>query len=110
MKIVLGLVLFSVVLWASPQGVPVQSTTTCGTTPALMLAANPNRGYLLFQNQGSDTSGHCRFKAGAIMVSGVGLWVDSGQNYETVEAYTKKAWYCQCDNDSQTIEILETNW
>lgn len=108
MKLIIFFFFVSALSLASPQGVPVQSTVTCGTSPQVMLAQNNSRGYLLFQNQGADT-GHCRFKAGSIMVSGTGLWVDSGQNYETVEAYTKKPWYCQCDVSS-TIEVLESNW
>ncbi len=95
---------------ASPQGVPVQSTFVCGLTQLQMLAQNNNRGYLIFQNQGTDTSGHCHFKAGAAIVSPEGLWVNSGQNYETVEAFTKQPWYCQCDSAAQRIEILQTNY
>lgn len=108
-KLFLSLVV-SMIAGASPQGVPVQSTFTCGLASLAMLAQNNNRGYLLFQNQGSDTTGHCHFKSGSAISGTEGLWVDSGQNYETVEAYTKQAWYCKCDSAAQTVEILQTNW
>lgn len=97
-------------LFASPQGVPVQSTVTCGTANSIFITANPNRGYLLFQNQGSDATGHCHFKAGLPISGTEGLWVDQKQNYETVDAFTKQAWYCKCDSPGQTIEILQTNY
>lgn len=94
----------------SPQGVPVESTVTCANTNTLLVAANPNRGYLIMQNQGSDATGNCHFKAGSVITGSEGLWVKSGQNYETVDAFTKTAWYCKCDTDAQTVEILQTNW
>lgn len=110
MKLLALLLLIPVIGYASPQGVPVFSNATCGTSPGTLLAANRNRGYLLIQNQGSDTSGHCYIKPGSAVVSTDGVWVDSGQNYETIEAYTKQAWYCRCDNSGQTFAIIETNW
>lgn len=107
---ILFLLLFPLVCFGSPQGVPAQSTATCGVVSSIFIASNPNRGYLLFQNQGSDTTGHCYFKAGATVVGTGGLIVNSGQNYETVEAFTKQAWYCRCDSAAQTIEVLQTNY
>lgn len=109
MKLLLLMFLSGLAL-ASPQGVPIQSTVTCGTSNAILVAANPNRGYLLVQSQGSDKTGHCHLKAGLAISGTEGLWVDSGQNYETVEAYTKQTWYCKCDSASQTFEILQTNY
>ncbi len=109
-NLLLILAMVSVICMASPQGVPTQTTFTCGLTQLQMLAQNNNRGYLIFQNQGSDTSGHCHFKAGAAIISPDGLWVDHAQNYETVEAFTKQPWYCQCDSAAQRIEILYTNY
>lgn len=75
-----------------------------------MVAQNNNRGYLLFQNQGSDTTGHCHFKAGSAITGTEGLWVDRKAAYETIEAFTKQPWYCKCDSAAQTIEILQTNY
>lgn len=107
----LFLILFvSALSMGSPQGVPVQSTFSCGLTSLQMLAQNNNRGYLLFQNQGSDASGHCHFKAGSAITGTEGLWVDQKQNYESVDAFTKQPWYCKCDSAAQTVEILQTNW
>lgn len=110
MKTILVSLLLSTLCFASPQGVPVQSTFTCGVSNLQMLAQNNNRGYLLLQNQGSDASGHCHLKAGSAIVSSEGLWVDQKQNYETVEAFTKQPWYCKCDSAGQIIEILQTNY
>lgn len=95
---------------ASPQGVPGEFTFTCGIIQTQMIAQNNNRGYLIFQNQGSDTTGHCHFKAGTAIVSAEGLWVNANQNYETVEAFTKQPWYCKCDSAGQIIEVLYTNY
>lgn len=103
-------ILFSFTVLGSPQGVPTQVTVTCGASSGVLVAANPNRGYLIFQNQGSDATGHCHFKAGSAITGTEGLWVDQKQNYETVEAFTKQAWYCKCDSASQTIEVLYTNY
>lgn len=104
------LFLFAESTFASPQGVPVQSTFTCGLANLQMLAQNNSRGYLLFQNQGSDSTGHCHFKFGSAITGTEGLWVNQGQNYEVIEGYVKQPVYCKCDSASQTIEILETNW
>lgn len=110
MKLLFVYLLLSAVMHASPQGVPVESTVVCGTSNGVLVPQNNNRGYLLMQNQGSDGTGNCHFKAGSPITGTEGLWVKSGQNYETVEAYTKQPWYCKCDSAAQTIEILVTNW
>jgi hypothetical protein len=109
----LSLLFFCALSQASPQGVPVQSTFTCTTSNQAMLAQNNSRGYLIFQNQGTsttDSTSICHFKAGAAITGTEGLIVKAGQNYETVEAFTKQPWYCKCDVSSQTIEILQTNY
>lgn len=111
MKLILGLqLLFAINCYASPQGVPVQSTVSCGISSGVLVAANPNRGYLIMQNQGSDSTGHCHLKAGSAITGTEGLIVNSGQNYETVEAFTKQVWYCKCDSAAQTFEVLQTNY
>lgn len=110
MKKLLLISFFSFMAMGSPQGVPTQSTVTCGLSSGVLVAANPNRGYLIFQNQGDDASGHCHVKAGSAITGTEGLWIDQKQNYETVEAFTKQAWYCKCDSASQTMEVLQTNY
>jgi hypothetical protein len=110
MKTLLFIFLSITAYAGSPQGVPVQSTVSCLSTNTLLVAQNNNRGYLLMQSQGSDTTGHCHLKAGSAITGTEGLWVNSGQNYETVEAFTKQPWYCKCDTTSQTFEVLQTNW
>ncbi len=104
------LFLISGICYASPQGVPGTITFTCGLTSLQMVPQNNSRSYLIMQNQGSDTTGHCHLKAGSTITGTEGLWVNSGQNFETVEAYTKQPWWCKCDSASQTFEILYTNW
>lgn len=101
------LILIPLLVVASPQGVPAHTRFTCGTSSLKMLAQNNSRGYLIMQNQGTA---NCYLKAGSAIVSPEGLIVQTMQNYETVEAFTKQPWYCLCDSAGQVMSILETNY
>jgi hypothetical protein len=94
----------------SPQGVCTESTVTCGTSNGTLLAANSLRGAWLIQNQGSDTSGTCHIKVGAVITGTEGFKVNSGQNWDSTVMFPKSAVYCKCDSASQTIEVVQCNW
>lgn len=107
---ILVVLVISIIADASPQGIPVESTFTCGLTSQQFIPYNQFRGYLLFQNQGGDATGHCHMKAGSAIVSSEGLWVNQNQNYEPVESFIKAPWFCKCDSAGQIIEILQSNY
>jgi len=100
----------SITAFGSPQGVPGEATATCGTSSGVLVAANPNRGYLILQSQGSDTTGHCHVKFGVPITGTEGMIVNSGQNWEVVQGFLKQAVYCKCDSASQVFEIAWTNY
>lgn len=110
MKKLFWLLMFLVtaVVLASPQGVPVltQATGISSSASTQILAANRNRGYLIIQNE----SGFNCTVAPVPIVNGIGLLLTNGQNYETIEAFTKSAWYATCTNNGSSLTILETNY
>lgn len=104
--ILLGLIIAAVVA-ASPQGVAVLTQATgIGSSSTQILARNVNRGYLIIQN---ESGANCTV-APTPIVSGIGLLLTNGQNYETVEAFTKSPWYATCVNNGSSLIMLETNY
>jgi hypothetical protein len=106
-NILLILGLLSTSLWASPQGVPVNTTTVVGTDSIEALAANKNRGYLIMQNNGS---GNCWVKFGSAQTGLEGLVLGASQNYEPVESFSKSSVYMRCAASGSSIVFLETNY
>lgn len=100
--------LFPMSLMASPQGVPRISSTIVGTSAVQALAANPYRGYLIMQNQG--TTGSCLMSPVTPLVSPDGILISAGQNYEMQGAFVKSAINFQCDNTGNRIVFIETNF
>lgn len=92
---------------ASPQGVPVNTTYVVGTSSVEALAANKNRGYLLIQNNGSDS---CWAKFGATQTSREGVVIGAGENYEMVNAYIKSSVYMICGATGSSIVFVESNY
>lgn len=107
-KLFLILLLIPVALMGSPQGVPQSITVaTVGTSSVTALPANPYRGYLLMQHQGT---GSCIMSPVAPLVSPDGIIITPGQNYEMQQAFLKSAVYFQCANAGNRIVFLETNF
>lgn len=100
------MLLVTFVVLASPQGVPVYTKATVGTTVSQILATNLNRGYLIIQNA---TTNNCVVSP-VSFVSPNGLVVLAGQNYETDEAFTKTTWFAACSAANTSLNILETNY
>lgn len=107
MRLIIGLMAFSQLLLASPQGVPALTSTTVGVTSTVALAANPYRGYLIMQNQGPYS---CVMAPASSVVSPNGILVLSGQNYELQQAFIKSAISVQCGGSSSRIVFLEANF
>jgi hypothetical protein len=108
MKLFLISLLLPIFAYAgSPQGIPTMTVATVGTSNVVALAANPNRGYLGIQNQGT---GVCQVSFGAAIASTEGVQLQINQYYEPTEAYLKAAVYMKCANASQTIQFVESNF
>lgn len=105
MKFLLASLIASVAL-ASPQGVVTNTSVTVTTGSTLALAANPYRGYLLVQNNGS---GSCQLKFGSAITGSEGVVLGASQNYEVINGYVKSSVYMKC-TQSCAIAIVETNY
>lgn len=92
----------------SPQGVPVHTQATVGTSDSIPLAANANRGYLFIQNQGTVD---CRVAYNkTVAATGGSILLQAGQYLEPIEAFSKTNIHMTCLSAGQTIEFVETNW
>lgn len=97
----------SLVLLGSPQGFPVETQVQISSTPALALAANPNRGYLIMQNNGS---GNCQVRFGSAITYGEGIILGAGQNYEPQQSFIKAGVYMKCASAGSSIVFIESNF
>lgn len=108
MKYVFSLMLLvSNAFAGSPQGVPIMTNTTVGTSSTVALAANKDRGYLIVQNNGSST---CLISFGTAISGSEGLHIEAGQNYEPTTGFIKSAIYMKCNLASQPIQFAEANY
>ncbi len=106
-KLSLVLLSLAVIVLASPQGIPVHTNTVISTDSTQLLAANPNRGYVLVQNNGAVS---CQLKFGsAITEANDGVVIGSGQNYEAINAYVKSPVYMKCASGA-SIAAIESNY
>lgn len=105
--ILFSLGLFSMLLIASPQGIPVHTNTVISGTSTVLLATNKDRGYLLVQNNGAVD---CQMKFGSAITSdNDGVVLGSGQNYEAINAYIKSSVYMKCASGA-SIAAVEANY
>lgn len=93
--------------YASPQGIPIHTTKVVSTANITVLSANPNRGYLIIQNNGS---GNCQLKFGTSITGTEGMILGAGLNFEPNQAYIKSALYMKCTVSGSSICLLESNW
>lgn len=113
MKYLFGVMFLTVIVNASPQGVPAMTNftvVTAGNQAYQALPYNKDRGYLIIQNNGSST---CYVSLGASLTGTIGtqgLAIATAQNYEPQQAFVKSAVFVQCGVVPTQISFLESNF